>query len=49
MNQAMVILVRDCFQEILNLEADLEVLRRELSYRRDFSLMSALNLFARSP
>jgi hypothetical protein len=44
----MIVMVRDCFQELFELESSLEVTRKELSYQRDFTLIAAFNTFAKS-
>jgi Ca2+-binding EF-hand superfamily protein len=44
----MIVLTRDVFAAMLELEGSLEHHRRELAHRRDFSLQGAFNFFANS-
>jgi hypothetical protein len=44
----MIVIVKDCFQEIFDLENIMEQHRKELSYQRDFTLIAAFNTFAKS-
>lgn len=44
----MIVIVKDCFQELFELESALELVRKELSYQRDFTLIAAFNTFAKS-
>lgn len=44
----MIVIVKDYFQEIFDLEHSLEQHRKELSYQRDFTLIGAFNTFAKS-
>jgi Ca2+-binding EF-hand superfamily protein len=44
----MIVIVKDCFQELFDLENGLELTRKELSYQRDFTLIAAFNTFAKS-
>lgn len=46
--QGMIILVRDYLQQIFELENSLEITRKELAYRRDFSLSTAFACFSKS-
>jgi len=39
---------RDCLQELLDLENSIELMRKELSYRHDFTLAAFFDIFARS-
>jgi hypothetical protein len=45
---SMIVIVKDCFQELFDLENSLEQTRKELSYQRDFTLIAAFNTFAKS-
>jgi hypothetical protein len=45
---AMIVIVKDCFQELFDLENIMEQHRKELSYQRDFTLIAAFNTFAKS-
>jgi hypothetical protein len=44
----MIVIVKDCFQELFDLENIMEQHRKELSYQRDFTLIAAFNTFAKS-
>lgn len=45
----MISIVRDVFQDILDLENSIEVVRKELGMRRDFTLGGAFGLFSKNP
>jgi len=45
----MISIVRDVFQDLLDLENSIEVVRRELGMRRDFTLGAAYDLFTKNP
>jgi hypothetical protein len=47
-DDAMIFLVRNYLQEILDIENEFESLKTELALRRDFTLGGAFNLFSRS-
>jgi len=38
--------VRECFKEILAIEGSLEVIKKDLATRSDFTLAGAFNLFS---
>jgi len=42
------VLVRDCLQEILDIENSLEIQRKELAFRNDFTLGGVWEIFART-
>ena len=48
-SEAMIMIVRELFQEFLDLENILEMMRKEMSLRTDFNLKSSFLLFHRSP
>ena len=44
----MILIIRDYFEQLLNIISAFEKQKIELSLRRDFTLMSAYNQFSRS-
>ena len=47
-DEAMIFLMRDYIQEMLDIENGMEALKSELALRRDFTLGGAFNLFSRT-
>jgi hypothetical protein len=46
--QALLVFARDYLQSVLDIEGDLEIERKTLTYKSDFSLSAAFEIFSRS-
>jgi hypothetical protein len=46
--QATLLFIRDFLQELLDAEHDLEMVRKDLAYQKDFTLGAAFEIFSRS-